>query len=197
MIDLALVVASAALAQQPVTWTWQAKVDQPVIDPDGVTSQKVTLSALMEADAPTVFLSAVIFDTLIAANPDYGTISGWTVLNSLADLTGDLTTSDGTSLYGTNAGQLCLWGPCTMDNPVDILEFTWQLADDVDLDAPVTVTYATDTLIAVVKAGTDHGDAQAYEAEVINEATFGWTIVPAPATLALLAAPVITRRRRA
>lgn len=198
MLVPAIALGLTAVGQQPVIWTWEATVQEPVIDPHGVTTQTVTLRALMEADAPKVFLSATIFDTLAAMNSEYGSIVDWEIHNSLADLTGDLTTTDGASLYNTNAGQLCLWGPCTYDNPVDVLSFTWQLNADVDLDAPVNVMYATSTHAAWVKAGQDHGDAGAYEADVIHEAVFGWTIVPAPSGAIVLALPVFLcgRRRR-
>jgi hypothetical protein len=194
-----LILALAGTANAQVIWTWLATVDEPVIDPDGVTTQRVTLSALMEAPAPTVYLAATIFDTLGAINAEYGHITDWQVLNNLADLTGDLTTSDGVSLYNTNAGQLCLWGPCTHANPIDVFEFTWQLNDAVDLDAPIDVMYVTDTAAALVKAGTDHDDAEVYEANVINEAVITWTIVPAPGVWCMGAGAAVwlaPRRRR-
>jgi len=194
---LILLAATGAHAQ---TWTWLADVENPIIDPDkGVTTQTVTLTALMEHDTPYVAIGAVIFDTLGALNAEIGHIVDWQVLNDLDELTGDLTTTDGVSLYGTNAGQLCAtFGPCNHDNPIDVLEFTWQLNDGVDLDAPIEVNYVTLTEVAVVMAGEDQDSADFIEVEVIHDALLSWTVVPGPHVLALglCALPVALARRR-
>jgi hypothetical protein len=193
----AAVPAHVACAQ---TWDWLATVDNPVLDPsEGVTTQTVTLSVAMVYDTPFYILGAAIFDTLGALNADYGQITDWKVLNNLADLTGDLTTTDGVSLYNTNAGQICAtFGPCTTGNPIDVLEFTWQLNDDVELDAPVEVNYVTLTRNASIMAGQDQNDHDVIPVETIIEAFVPWTILPAPSALALaaLTAPTLVRRPR-
>jgi hypothetical protein len=191
---LALVVGTfaGAAAAQSLQWTWLADVEHPVIDPSkGITTQTVTLSVLMEFDAPWVVIDYTIFDTIGALNADLGHITEWKVLNDLADLTGDLTTTDGVSLFGTNAGQLCLFGPCTSDNPVDVLRFTWE----VDRAGAYDVTYLTDTSIAYAWIGENQDVAKPFEADILNEVVVTWKVVPAPAALAL-GVPLLMRRRR-
>jgi hypothetical protein len=189
----AAVPAHVACAQ---TWDWLATVDNPVLDPsEGVTTQTVTLSVAMVYDTPFYILGAAIFDTLGALNADYGQITDWEVLSHLDQLTGDLTTTDGTSLYDTNAGQLCTFTNCVHDNPIDVLSFTWKLDDDAPLDAPFEVTYVTNTHNAAIWAGNDQDDAVSIPVEILFEANVSWTVVPAPQAALLGLACVIRRRR--
>jgi len=94
-------------------------------------------------------LSAMIFDTLGVLGADTGEIVSWEVLNELAFLTGDLTTSDGTSLFGTNAGQLTQFGPFTADDPIAVLQLDWQ----PDVLEGQTVLYQTSTSVLQVWEG--------------------------------------------
>jgi hypothetical protein len=196
----AAILALAAIAPAHVasaqTWDWLATVDTPVLDPSkGVITQTVTLSVAMEYDTPFYILGAAVFDTLGTLNADRGHIVDWEVLNQLDELTGDLTTTDGVSLYGTYAGQLCTFTVCNTDNPLDVLEFTWQL-DDLDPAAPFEVTYATDTSTAGIWAGEGPFESKFIPIDAPTEVAFGWTVVPSPSSLALGALAIITRRRR-
>jgi hypothetical protein len=195
---LILALAAPACAAHAQTWTWLADVENKVLDPGkGITTQTVTLTALMEHDTPYIAIGATIFDTIGDANAYHGHVTDWQVLNNLADLTGDLTTTDGVSLYNTNAGQLCAtFGPCTTANPIDVLEFTWELDEDAPLDAPFDVTYLTLTSAAIIMAGEDQETADFIEVEVVIEGVMSWTVVPAPGTIALVAAIPLLRRRR-
>jgi uncharacterized protein (TIGR03382 family) len=107
-------------------------------------------------------------------------------------LTGDLTTTDGVSLFGTNAGQLTVFGPFTSANPVDILEFTWTSNGAVG-----DVAYATNTSAAVLWIGADKDTAVSVDAQW-TDADFKWTVVPTPASAALLGLGglALVRRRR-
>jgi hypothetical protein len=193
-----IIVVGLAATAHAQTWTWLADVANPVLDPDnGVTTQNVTLSVLMEHDTPYYILSFAIFDTLGALNADYGQITDWEVLSHLDQLTGDLTTTDGTSLYDTNAGQLCTFTNCVHDNPIDVLSFTWKLDDDAPLDAPFEVTYVTNTHNAAIWAGNDQEDAISIPVEFLFEANVSWTVVPAPPAALLGLACVVRRRRSA
>ena len=123
-----LIVAVGAIAAgahaQPTAAEWHARVD---VAPD-LLSADVTLTLSMEAQTPFLALEHTIFDTLNVAGADLGGITGWQVLNDLSMLTGDLTATDGDSLFNTNAGQLTVFGPFTSDNPIDIITFTWEPA---------------------------------------------------------------------
>jgi hypothetical protein len=195
---LILALAAPACAAHAQTWTWLADVEHPIMDPSkGITTQTVTLTALMEHDEPYVIMGATIYDTLGDAGAYGGHITDWEILNQFDELTGDLTTTDGVSLYNTNAGQLCAtFGPCTNDNPVDVMTFTWELNEDTPLDRPFDVTYLTLTAEAFVKAGDDADDADFIEARIINEAAINWTVLPAPSTALILTIPLALSRRR-
>ena len=186
---------AAAANAQSGSASWMA--DVTIVNE---TTAEWTLSLSMDADTPFVALSATIFDTLNTAGDEFGGVTGWEVLNSLADLTGDLTTTDGQSLFGTNAGQLTVFGPFTSDNPVDILTFTWEAADGFTIgDGPDTVTYSTATENVTLWVGDDKDTATALDITGnVTEAEFSWTVVPTPASAALLGLGglALARRRR-
>jgi len=188
-------IAAGAQAQNGSA-SWMADVE---ISPDGTTADW-TLSLSMDADTPFVALSATIFDTLNTAGGDFGSITGWSVLNDLDELTGDLTTTDGDSLFNTNAGQLTVFGPFTSDNPVDVLTFTWEAADGFVIgDGPDVVSYSTDTENVTLWVGDDKESATALDVTgAISEAGFEWTVVPTPASAMLLGLGglALARRRR-
>jgi uncharacterized protein (TIGR03382 family) len=188
-----LAVVGVAGAAQAQSATWMADVSAN----DGDTTAKVTLSLEMAADAPFVALSATIFDTLNTAGAEFGSITGWQVLNQLADLTGDLTTSDGDSLFGTNAGQLTVFGPFTSANPIDVLSFSWEAAPGFSIGAGDAVSYQTATEAMVLWVGDDKESAVSMDAEALDVA-FGWEVVPTPASMALLGLGglALVRRRR-
>jgi len=188
------IVGLAAGAQaQSGSATWMADVNAPA----GGNTAEVTLSLAMDGDTPFVALSATIFDTLNTIGAEHGEITGWSVLNSLDELTGDLTTTDGDSLFGTNAGQLTVFGPFTSDNPIDVLSFTWEGAQIVESGAEVGYSTATENV--TLWMGEDKESAGAVDvSNNIAEAAFGWQVVPTPASAALLGLGglALARRRR-
>jgi len=187
-----LTVAGLAGATQAQTLTWMHDVpDGTVVNPG--ESIKVTLSASMQGEGEFVALSATIFDTLNTLGGDLGDITSWEVLNDLDELTGDLTTTDGDSLFGTNAGQLTVFGPFTSDNPIDVLSLTWTASEG---GGGGEVAYETNTKAAVLWIGADKESAVSVDAEAFDTG-FGW-LVPTPASAALLGLGglALARRRR-
>jgi hypothetical protein len=150
----------------------------------------------MEFDAQYLYFNAAVFDTIGIFKADVGSIVDWQVLNHLDDLTGDLTTTDGVSLFNTHAGQLFPFQFWTSGNPVDVLEFTWE---PIKAGA-YEVKYATETELAAVWAGETEDAVRPYFADIIHEVSFGWTVIPTPPTFAggaCLALLLAIRRRRA
>jgi hypothetical protein len=169
-----------------------------VIADDGSTAT-VTWSLNMNGDTPFVALSATIFDTINTSGAEYGSISSWSVLNNLADLTGDLTTSDGTNLFGTNAGQLTVFGPFTSANPIDVLEFVFTANDGVVLMEGDDINYETSTENVTLWLGDSKETASAVDVtQSVGEGVARFGVVPAPASLALLGfgGLALARRRR-
>jgi uncharacterized protein (TIGR03382 family) len=153
----------------------------------------------MAGDANFVALSATIFDTLNTAGSEFGSITSWNVLNNLADLTGDLTTSDGTNLYGTNAGQLTVFGPFTSANPIDVLEFVFTANDGVVLTDGEDIVYETSTANLLLWMGDDKASADAVDiTNAVTEGVARIGVVPTPASAALLGLGglALVRRRR-
>jgi hypothetical protein len=130
--------ARAALADGTATWLWEVTTQDGdrLVEP-GETAT-VTLSLLMESfDFEHAIIAAAIFDTLGDDGAANGHIADWEVLNGLDGLTGDLTTTDGVSLFNTNAGQLSI-EVFTTDNPVAVLTFQWQPLVSADFDVGYT-----------------------------------------------------------
>ena len=175
--------------------TWVSDV---AIAGDG-SSATVTWSLNMASDAEFTALSASIFDTLVTSGSEFGDITNWEVLNNLAELTGDLTTTDGDNLYGTNAGQLTVFGPFTSANPIDVLQFTVTAADGITFQEGDDLNYTTSTDSMLLWVGADKASAEAVD--VINAVTEGVArigVVPSPAGAALLGLGglAFARRRR-
>ncbi len=188
-----LAVAGLAGAAQAQSLTWMSDVPAGTeLNPGD--SIKVTLSASMESAEEFTALSATIFDTINALGGDLGDITAWEVLNDLAELTGDLTTTDGDSLFGTNAGQLTVFGPFSSDNPIDVLSFTWTAAEG---GQGGDVLFNTNTKAAVLWVGDDKDTAVSVDAN-LSDTVFGWSVIPTPASAALLGLGglALARRRR-
>jgi hypothetical protein len=131
--------------------TWKATVTTTSGDEEYQVGEiaTMTLSLDMEPDVDGVTvlgLAATIFDVLGDAGASLGEIPSWSVLNDLAELTGDLTETDGTSLFNVNAGQLTAFGPFTPDDPIDVLEFNW----GTDTEGPYPVSWNTSTESMVI-----------------------------------------------
>jgi uncharacterized protein (TIGR03382 family) len=187
-----LAVAGLGGMAQAQSLVWMASTDDADLIINPGESITWTLSATMGGNDEFVALAATIFDTLNTNGAGLGGITSWSVLNDLDQLTGDLTTTDGVSLFGTNAGQLTVFGPFTTANPVDILEFTWTSNGSAG-----DVAYATKTDSAVLWIGPNMDDAVSVDAQA-TDTEFGWTVVPTPASAALLGLGglALVRRRR-
>jgi len=163
------VLGLAGAASGQSTWTWQAEVSDPVIEPgDQVT---VALSVAMTADAPFVALSAAIFDVLNAGGGEHGTLVTWKVENNLDELNSDIITNDGVNIFNVNVGQLNVFGPFTSDNPIHVLTYWWEA------ETPGEVSYDTVTDAAVMWVGDDKESATGLDADVVFEASWGWSVV--------------------
>jgi len=137
-------------------------------------------------------LSAMIFDSLGSPSAANGRILGWQINEDLGFLTGDLTTTDGVSLFDTNLGQLPLFGPFSKNDPIHLIDFEW--APTVAGD--YVVEYTTSTHALEFWTGF-FSNAQSTPAIPI-EAQISFQVVPAPASL-LTVAPIalgFLRRRR-
>ena len=185
--------------QGTATWLYDVTTQNgdAIVEPGETAS--ITLSLLMEPNDPDdyVAIAVTIFDTIGGDGADMGFILGWEVLNYLDQLTGDLTTTDGVSLYNTNAGQLTVFtGPFTGANPVDVLTFEWAPHEYVHFDVNyATISDIEGQQIVVVWEGENWDVVTAVDYPV-TEAAISFAVVPAPpAALALLLATAITRRR--
>ena len=188
--------ATSTLAQDGGGATWMSDVELV----DEGHAAVVTWSLSMNADAPFVALSATIFDTLNVSGGELGEITSWEVLNNLADLTGDLTTTDGDNLYGTNAGQLTVFGPFTSDNPIDVLKFTFTGEEGLifNLDgAGAVIEFVTETENVTLWVGDDKDSATAMDVTgSVVEGSAVFYEIPSPAGAALLGLGGLALARR-
>ena len=162
------------------TATWIADVTTTNGDEDYQVGEvaTVTLSIDFDPDVDGVNilgLAATIFDVVGDAGASLGEITSWDVLNSLDELTGDLTETDGTSLFNVNAGQLTQFGPFSDDDPIDVIEFNWS----TEQVGPYAVGYETMTESMVVWE-TDGGDDFGVDWAVV-EADIEFDVIPGQA----------------
>jgi hypothetical protein len=176
-------------------WLWDVTTNNgdAIVEPGESASVTLSLQMLANPGFNVVGISATIFDTLGKTNADKGEIVGWDVLNGLDNLTGDVTTTDGVSLYGTNAGQLTVFGPFTSANPIDVLTFEWS---PVQMGT-YSVDYQTDTETVLIWEGETKDTAQAVHYDVV-EAALSFNVVPAPGAgaLGLTSMLLLVARRR-
>lgn len=188
-------IAPLASAQGTGIWLWEVNTDNgdAIVEPGETANITLSVHLIPNPPQPFVALAATVFDTLGGMNASKGQIVGWEVHNNLADLTGDVTTTDGVSLFGTNAGQLTVFGPFVSDNPIDVMTFQWA-PDDL---GTYTVSYMTDTDNMTAWQGEDKDSAMAVT-YAVAEAAISFQVVPSPgpAALGALAAAVFIRRRR-
>jgi len=128
--------AAPALAQEDLfgTFVWEvATLDGDAIVEPGETAEVTILLDLtpdvITGDGFGVWgIAALIVDTLAGPGAANGHILGWRANINLTWLTGDLTTTDGVSLFNSNFGQWSQW-PCLAPEPGDpsfLLTFDWQ-----------------------------------------------------------------------
>ena len=196
----AALLAAAGLAAGAQAQTGSATWLADVVIADDLQSVECTLSVAFDADTPWVAFDEALFDTLNLAGAEFGGITSWKVLNHLEELAGDLTTTDGDSLFGTYAVQLTIYGPFTDANPIDVLTFTWETEGGyaiADGGEPVQCTTSTELLGLWV--GDDIDSATwLVVTDHVTEATFGWGVIPTPGSVALLGTGLLTlggRRR--
>jgi hypothetical protein len=115
----------------------------------------------------------------------------WFVRNNLADFTGDLTTTDGVSVFGTNAQQ-GLADFVVPDDPIDVISIDWTTDDFSGYE----VHYATSMLepLLVWEGGWDPEGVQVKWSTI--EADISFQVVPAPGSLLLPACILIGAARR-
>jgi hypothetical protein len=176
--------ASPAFGDAIASWLWTVTTQDgdSIVEPRETAT--VTLSLLMQADDERVdeAIAFAIFDTLGGPGAELGHILGWEVLEDLDGLTGDLTTTDGVSLYNTNAGQLKTLGtgPFTSANPICVLEFEWAPVVDATFD----VTYETFSYldgphtVDVWECFDGNGDVATYP---VTEAVITFSVLACPA----------------
>lgn len=195
--------ASFVLAQGQAQWLWTVETDDAdaIVEPG--ESATITLSMLVipEIQENYAFLGGAFFDTLGQANAAKGSIASWQVLNDLNVVTGETTTTDGVSLFGTSACQLFGIDPYTLENPVEVLELVWT----TDNYTPYLVEYQTSTAsikndqniedMIDVYTGPNFNNID-LELWPVTEATIAFQVIPAPATLLLILAPTTLRFRR-
>jgi hypothetical protein len=161
----------------------------------------VVLSLSMYSPEPWEGLSGIMFDVLNQLGAGYGGITEFQILNGLDYLVGPTTINDGDSLLETSIGQAWWHFQFVPDNPIDIIAFRWEpdpgylVSDD-----GLPVEYATSLWgKAGIWAGPDDDDESIYSINIsdsLEDVTFGWSVVPAPATALGLAGVMAIRRRR-
>lgn len=188
---------AAAFGDGQATWLWDVTTQNgdAIIEP-GETAI-VTLSLLMESemyDMDHVAIGWAEFDTLGGFGAGMGAIVDWQVLNILDNLTGDQTTTDGVSLFNTTAAQIDGQGPFANDNPIGVLEFEWS----PDHVGEYVVGYDTLTHMGTVQVwiSLDDGPYDLAEVWPVAEAAISFQVVPAPATLGVVAILAVAWRRR-
>jgi hypothetical protein len=194
-----LSLASVARADGIAYWLHDVTTDDgdSIVEP-GETAD-VTLFALMvpnPGDAQHAAFGVAIFDILGADGAAMGHIVAWEIHDHFADLHGDLTTTDGVSLYAINAGQLPLFGPFSHDNPAAIISFQWQ----PDVYAPFNAVYQTSSsgqynehTIGVWEDAYDPGEE--FAEYPVLESVITITVIPAPPGALLIYASTLSLHR--
>jgi uncharacterized protein (TIGR03382 family) len=202
MLFASAISGSPACGDGQAMWLWDVTTQNgdSVVEP-GETAL-ITLSLLMESreyEKDQIAIAMAVFDTLGGLGAHSGEIVDWKVLNLLDNLTGDQTTTDGVSLFNTNAGQLDIQGPFASDNPVDVLEFEWTPL----IEGAYMVNYETfshlspefEHMVAVAIA-REPSEYDLFEIWPVTEAAISFQVVPAPATVGLAALGVLAMGRR-
>lgn len=193
--------AAPAMAQPEVlgTWLWEVTTQ----DGDALVEPGETATFTLSMDfSPDVGemgltgevqgLAAVEFDTLGMLGAELGQILGWEVLNDLDLAKGDVTTTDGISLFGTIAEQPIPF-LVLPDDPIEVIRVEWSPSEYMSFD----VLYNTNThLLSVFEGDADNLQASEWP---VKEAEIAFQVVPVPYTgllVAMVASPFLTRRSR-
>jgi len=199
--SLAPAVGSTALAGQELigVYLWQVTTQ----DGDAVVEPGETATVSLWLDmTPSVVdsqtdgnqgVSAMIFDTVAGPGAANGQILGWQINEDLGFLTGDLTTTDGVSLFNINTGQLTLFGPFSHDDPIHVISFEWK----PDLIDDYVVQYMTSTSALEVWEGAFDSTVSTPWTPV--EAQISFQVFPTPGSVACILAAcglLSTTRRR-
>jgi hypothetical protein len=188
-VALAAVLGAAPGAMAQVegqaTWLWEVTTqDGDAIVEPGETAT-VTLSIDMTPDVnypdgPVLGLGGALFDTLGGLNADKGSIVGWQVHEPFYGIGGDVTTTDGVSLFGTVVGQIVGVHPFySPADPIGVLTFSWMPFDY----SPFEIAYDTHTDLMMIW----EGDLQDNEPPV--EPKYDWDVVEADITFQVVPAP--------
>jgi len=188
-------VTAVARADGMGIWKWDISTNDgdPIVEPGEIATIDLELDFDPDVDGINVTgLSAVIFDVLGGTNAANGHIVDWQVNEDLSFLAGDLTTTDGVSLFNINAGQLTLFGPFSTADPIHVISFQWK----PDLIDDYMVQYMTDTQSLEIWEGS-FGDNTSVPWTPV-EADISFQVFPAPGSVgcALAAAGVMAGRRR-
>jgi hypothetical protein len=201
-----LLISRGATAQDEMaSWLWTVETDDgdALVEPG--ESAIVTLTLDLEPDAgegDVLGFGAAIWDTIGSSGASNGQLVDWLILNHLGELLGDVTTTDGVSLFGTVAGDLPGIGPDTFWDPIDVLQFEWTTDEysnyTVEYDT-FSASYATGER-GLIDIYLEHapGDYEAVQWPVV-EAAVSFQVVPAPGALvpgAILLTTFASRRRR-
>jgi len=182
-------------------WIWEVTTDDgdAVVEP-GETAA-VTLLMDLEPSVgepgPTEGLVVTgfaggIFDVLGGANAAKGEIVGWEIPKILLTGTGDLTETDGVSLFGVNVSQGV--GVQTIDpaDPIEVVAFQWT----TDAFSSYTVEYTTESVLAAWEGVFPKETLNSFLVEPV-EGTIAFDVVPAPpTTIGLLGGLVLLRQGR-
>ena len=179
------------------TWLWEVTTNDgdEIVEPGETAS--ISLTMLMEPVVPPedlpFALSIAQWNTLGATNADLGEIVGWEIPGHLIEISGDLTTTDGVSLFGSNVFQCPSPQkiPCSLDNPIHILTFEWA----TDNYSEYEVAYSTETLYFEIKTKVFSGFSETHELPV-NEALISFQVIPAPPASAGIAIGLALCARR-
>jgi hypothetical protein len=206
----ALIVAAASNAHAQVdgkaTWLWEVTTDDgdSIVEPG--ESAQVSLMLDMDPDVnypdgPVLGLGGVAFDLVGDGGAANGQVTDWQVNPVLIALIGDLTTTDGVSLFGVTAVQftIAVFSP---DDPIQVITFSWRPSEigsySVQYDSsswnPISVRPEHD--LAAIWTGTM--ESEFLVPWPVTEAQISFNVVPPPTTALTLALSisVLTRRSR-
>jgi hypothetical protein len=176
---------SPALGQVEGTATWLWEVSTPdgdaIVEPGETATVRLSIDLSPSPGEQGVqAFGAIIWDTLGGLNADTGGIISWVIDPRLTLHLGDMTTTDGVSLYLSTAAQQ--GDPCCLtSDPIWIMDFTWG-TDDY---SPRTVEYTTMTYEGIAAIWFSSGNWKYVEWPAIDT-TANFAVVPVPGAAFML-----------